>query len=131
MASILKVDTITGVTTAGSIAVTGEGNSTTTNLQQGLAKAWADFNGTGTAAVQDSHNIASTTDNGTGDYTFTYTNAMGGTDYSYMLSGNSEPIPYELGTSRSANLCRALIRNSSNAAADTDAISMLIHGDLA
>jgi|MGYP003638112245 hypothetical protein len=131
MASQLKVDTITGVTTAGSIAVTGEGNSTTTNLQQGLAKAWADFNGTGTAAVQDSHNIASTTDNGTGDYTFTYTNAMGGTDYSYMLSGNSEPIPYELGTSRSANLCRALIRNSSNAAADTDAISMLIHGDLA
>ena len=120
MASQLKVDTITGVTTAGSIAVTG-----------GLAKAWADFNGTGTAAVQDSHNIASTTDNGTGDYTFTYTNAMGGTDYSYMLSGNSEPIPYELGTSRSANLCRALIRNSSNAAADTDAISMLIHGDLA
>ena len=40
MASILKVDTLTGVTTAGSISVTGEGNSTTTNLQQGLAKAW-------------------------------------------------------------------------------------------
>ena len=30
MASQLKVDTITGVTTAGSVAVTGEGNSTTT-----------------------------------------------------------------------------------------------------
>ena len=41
MASILKVDTITGVTTAGSIAITGEGNSTTTNLQQGLAKSGA------------------------------------------------------------------------------------------
>ena len=40
MASELKVDKITGVTTAGSIDVTGEGNSTTTNLQQGLAKAW-------------------------------------------------------------------------------------------
>ena len=38
MASQLKVDTLTGVTTAGSIVVTGEGNSTTTNLQQGLAK---------------------------------------------------------------------------------------------
>ena len=44
MASILKVDTLTGVTTAGSISVTGEGNSTTTNLQQGLAKAWVSFN---------------------------------------------------------------------------------------
>ena len=40
MASQLKVDTLTGVTTAGSIDVTGEGNSTTTNLQQGLAKCW-------------------------------------------------------------------------------------------
>ena len=34
MASELKVDKFTGVTTAGSIDVTGEGNSTTTNLQQ-------------------------------------------------------------------------------------------------
>ena len=131
MASQLKVDTITGVTTAGSIAVTAEGNSTTTNLQQGLAKAWAELDGTGTIGLSDSFNIASVADNGTGDYTFTYTNAMGGTDYSYMLSGNSEPIVYEAGTSRSANLCRALIRNSSNAATDTDPVSMLIHGDLA
>ena len=34
MASELKVDKFTGVTTAGSIDVTGEGNSATTNLQQ-------------------------------------------------------------------------------------------------
>ena len=47
MASQLKVDTITGVTTAGSISVTGEGNSTTTNLQQGLAKAFAHITGAG------------------------------------------------------------------------------------
>ena len=40
MASELKVNTLTGVSTAGSIAVTGEGNSTTTNLQQGLIKAF-------------------------------------------------------------------------------------------
>ena len=40
MASELKVDKFTGVTTAGSISVTGEGNSTTTNLQQGLCKFW-------------------------------------------------------------------------------------------
>ena len=40
MASTLKINTLTGVSTAGSIAVTGEGNSTTTNLQQGLGKSW-------------------------------------------------------------------------------------------
>jgi hypothetical protein len=43
MASLLKVDSLTGVTTAGSISVTGEGNSTTTNLQQGLIKVWTSF----------------------------------------------------------------------------------------
>ena len=46
MASQLKVDTLTGVTTAGSIVVTGEGNSTTTNLQQGLAKVGSILDGT-------------------------------------------------------------------------------------
>ena len=38
--STIKTNTLTGTTTAGSISVTGEGNSTTTNLQQGLAKVW-------------------------------------------------------------------------------------------
>jgi len=40
MASELKVDKFTGVTTAGSILVTGEGNSTTTNLQQGFGEGF-------------------------------------------------------------------------------------------
>ena len=46
MASTLKLNTLTGASTAGSIAVTGEGNSTTTNLQQGLVKTWASIKGT-------------------------------------------------------------------------------------
>ena len=81
MASTLKINTLTGVTTAGSIAVTGEGNSTTTNLQQGLAKCWADFNGSGTAALTDSFNSGSFTDNGTGDYTVAYTSNMASGNY--------------------------------------------------
>ena len=80
MASQLKVDTITGVSTAGSIAVTGEGNSTTTNLQQGLAKAWASYNGSGTTFA-DSFNMTSATDNGTGNYTFTIANDMSNANY--------------------------------------------------
>ena len=44
MASILKVDALQGVTAAGSILVTGEGNSTTTNLQEGLAKIRVSYN---------------------------------------------------------------------------------------
>ena len=76
MASVLKVDTLTGVTTAGSISVTGEGNSTTTNLQQGLAKAWVKFTQVGTHAADDSFNLTSLTDNGTGDSTVAIANDM-------------------------------------------------------
>ena len=74
MASELKVDKFTGVTTAGSISVTGEGNSTTTNLQQGLLKAFATIELDDT--IKDSFNATSFTDNGTGDITHTFASAM-------------------------------------------------------
>ena len=89
MASVLKVNTLTGVTTAGSIVVTGEGNSTTTNLQQGLAKAWANYTSDTTTAYRDSFNFASITDNGTGDTTHTFTNAMSNNDYSVVSSASA------------------------------------------
>ena len=85
MASQLKVDTITGVTTAGSIAVTGEGNSTTTNLQQGLVKAWAAVDGTANSLL-DSFNTASVTDGGTGLHTINYTAAMSNANYATQAS---------------------------------------------
>jgi hypothetical protein len=85
MASELKVDKFTGVTTAGSIDVTGEGNSTTTNLQQGLAKAW--LNQDSGTSIRDSFNIASITDTSTGQHTKTMTNAMSNANYSGGGSG--------------------------------------------
>ena len=86
MASTLKINTLTGVTTAGSIAVTGEGNSTTTNLQQGLCKAWANFDATlSTIATRDSLNIASLTDDSsTGQVRLNFTNSFGNTNYTNM-----------------------------------------------
>ena len=83
MASELKVNTLTGVSTAGSIAVTGEGNSTTTNLQQGLAKSWINFNGTGTIAARDSFNHSGLTDVSAGNHTVTMSSAMGNVNYSF------------------------------------------------
>ena len=77
MASTLKINTLTGVTTAGSIAVTGEGNSTTTNLQQGLAKAWCLFDQTA-PEIDDSFNSASLTDSAKGKGIINFTNNMGG-----------------------------------------------------
>ena len=74
--STIKTNTLTGTTSAGVINVTGEGGSTTTNLQQGLTKAWTHLNGTGTIAIQDSFNTSSATDRSTGRYEFNRTNNM-------------------------------------------------------
>ena len=76
MASELKVDKFTGVTTAGSILVTGEGNSTTTNLQQGLCKCWAAGDNSSGSTTTDSLNVASLTDAGTGNTTLAFTSNM-------------------------------------------------------
>jgi len=74
--SEIKTDKLTGVGTAGVIVVTGEGNSTTTSLQQGLAKAWVNFTGVSSTAARDSFNVASLTDSGTGHTTIAFTNNM-------------------------------------------------------
>ena len=74
----LKTNTLTGTSTAGSIAVTGEGNSTTTNLQQGLCKAWCRFDD---GSSSDSFNITSVTDHGTGDYQVFIANDMANATY--------------------------------------------------
>ena len=77
--STLLLNTLTGKTSAGSIVVTGEGGSTTTNLQQGLNKMWCNQdNGT---TINQSLNLGSLTDNGTGDYTHNYTNNFGNVHY--------------------------------------------------
>jgi hypothetical protein len=48
-----------------------------------LCRAWVNFNGTGTVAIRASFNVSSITDNGTGDYTINFTNAMPDANYSY------------------------------------------------
>jgi hypothetical protein len=64
-------------------------NSTATGVSIGtagyfssqLAKAWVNFNGTGTVAIRDSYNVSSITDNGTGDYTVNYSTALNNSNY--------------------------------------------------
>ena len=82
MASTLKINTLTGVSTAGSIAVTGEGNSTTTNLQQGLTKMWAHTTQASTYVLDDSFNVSSIADEGTGRTSFYIANDMANGNYS-------------------------------------------------
>ena len=86
-ASEIAIDKLKGVTAAGSMLVVGEGGTVTTSLQQGLAKAWVKDNEG--ASDLDSFNIASITDNGTGDYTETLTNAFSSTNFSYNGTCNN------------------------------------------
>tara|TARA_R100000697_G_scaffold93468_1_gene105344 strand:- start:500 stop:913 length:414 start_codon:yes stop_codon:yes gene_type:complete len=88
--SEIKTDKLTGVGTAGSIVVTGEGNSTTTNLQQGLAKAWVNFTGVSSTSARDSFNVASLTDSGTGHTTVTFTSAMSNANYTGSWFNNAD-----------------------------------------
>ena len=72
--STLLLNTLTGKTSAGSIAVTGEGGSTTTNMQQGLAKSTIHYDQDNNT-IRDSFNVSSNADSAAGLWTYTVTNA--------------------------------------------------------
>jgi hypothetical protein len=75
---------------AGKITVSTINNDTgvlaTQNGMTGIAKAWVNFNGTGTVAIRDSFNVSSITDNGTGDYTVNFTTAMPNANYGIAMT---------------------------------------------
>jgi hypothetical protein len=64
----------------------GTVSTSTANVING-AKAWVNFNGTGTVAIRASYNVSSITDNGTGEYTVNFTNAL--TDANYVINVNA------------------------------------------
>ena len=53
------------------------------------ARAWVNFNGTGTVAIRDSGNVSSITDNGTGNYTINFTTALSDANYSAVGSAGA------------------------------------------
>ena len=67
MTSELRVDNLKGSTTGGSINVLGEGTSATTNLQQGLAKVFLDYDQS-SDAIDKSFNVSTVTDNEEGKF---------------------------------------------------------------
>jgi hypothetical protein len=132
MASILKVDDLRGNTAAGNITITSEGGAATMQLQQGVAKAWLHIN---IDTVEDSFNIASVADNGTGDHSPSLTNAMSNSHYSACSNIQQD----FLGNAQNVHVSSSSFRQyifyvnhpgSNNPAVDAQADSA-IHGDLA
>ena len=79
----------------------GGSNSTPEEIEQGRAKAWINFDGSGTVSIRDSFNVSTLTDNGTGDYTFNFTSAMSNNDYAVVTNqrlDTSGGAPYILHT---------------------------------
>jgi len=125
----LKTNTLTGTSTAGSIAVTAEGGSTTTNLQNGLAKAWSRHEG-GTETVDSSLNCSSITDTAAGRPRHTFTNAFSA-ENSYATSCTAQ-ARCNFGT-QETNAGNVLLRFTDTSDADQDRgdVAIIVHGDLA
>ena len=100
--STILVNTLTGTSTAGSIAVTGEGNSTTTNLQQGLAKVWVTKAADG-ASMPDSFNVSSLDDDGTGDFGVNFSSAMNNSSYAITTGADDAASDTAVTACNSAN----------------------------
>jgi hypothetical protein len=82
----------------------GSNSSTPAAIANGIAKAWVNFNGTGTVAIRAQYNVSSITDNGVGDYTVNFTTAMA--DANYVVTGTmGDYIPTN--TARSVSVSTA------------------------
>ena len=130
MASILRVTTITDASSNNSIA--------TSFVASGSAKAWCLFEGDSTAAITDSFNFGSITDNGTGDYSFAITNNMSSANYCVPCGtvkdtgGQTTNIAVDHDNPPSASVLRMLcVDDYTQAQRDGELQSFNVLGDLA
>ncbi len=131
---------------SGYIATSGTptGSPTANALyKDNIVKAWINFNGTGTIAINDSFNVSSITDNSGGDYTITWDTDFANTDYSVMGTaqdtGSGEAnlgVTVSLYYSSPLAVGSARIRTSANGgdghynvAVDSAIISLIAMGD--
>jgi len=134
MASELRVNTLKDAAGNNSIA--------TSFVAGGSAKAWVNFNGT-TFGNRSGLNVASNTDNGTGDYTTTFTNAMNDTNYATVDgsidSVSSQVRSTELSGTQFTHTTSSYRRyynlsegsGNGNFGYDINNVMQAVHGDLA
>ena len=135
MASILKVDEMQGVASAGDITITGEGGTGTMQLQQGLSKMWFHIV-TSDVSIPDSFNVSSASDNGTGSFTQNNTNNMNNDDYAFAaMTGRKDNGSAETVAVSSRKTLTHSTRTHSftdgGSANDSFALFGQVHGDLA
>jgi hypothetical protein len=97
------------------------------------ARAWVNFNGTGTVAINASGNVSSITDNGTGNYTVNFTTAMSDGNFSVSCVTNSTTgdssrpvIAIRTGTSTSAATIQTVGTFNNNTNIDCSVVTVQI-----
>lgn len=100
----------------------------------GAAKAWVNFNGTGTIAIRAQLNVSSITDNGVGDYTVNFTTAMTDANYSFVATSSGQngvrswhTPSVDTVTTPTASLVRIGCVNTSSAREDDPYIFVTVH----
>ena len=132
MTSIIKVDEIqnkAGTTTldAGKLPT----------AYSGSAKAFVNFNGTGTVAIRGSQNVTSITDNASGDYDINFSNNMGNSNYCTTgscayVSGVGQPnVGHNLNTTTKSTTDEHIFVVYAQSVSDSTFVEVAIHGDLA
>ena len=120
------------------ITVASEGGAVTTSVQQGLAKAWVNFNGEGSIATRDSFSISSLSDSGTGKYQINYSSAMSNNDYACSgLARNPGQytgilqVPADNEADQATGSVEFFSTGTDGNAADRNHVYVIVHGDLA
>ena len=122
---------------AAELAEFGGGISGGTDAVAGVAKAWVNFNGTGTITTLDSMNIASLTDTSTGNHSANYVSNMDNTYAAkfYSCDGNNSTNYARIGTMAgpaSTSLAQVRTHLASNTTlADMARVNITVNGDLA
>ena len=121
--SDIRVDTISAA----------NGTDPVTLTKQSAAKAWSNFNGTGTIAIRDSFNVASLTDLNTGNYDVNFSNNMSSVEYAPQICSSAAVDNYGFNRTGSVNTtARVNVSHYESATPrDTDLIYTSVHGDLA
>tara|TARA_R100001440_G_scaffold24705_1_gene40131 strand:+ start:303 stop:689 length:387 start_codon:yes stop_codon:yes gene_type:complete len=128
MASILRVNTLTDASSNNSIAMSF--------VAGGSAKAYANVDMTGTAALDGSFNISGLTDDGTGQFTLTINSDMGNANYSFSVGFNDQssdvgPVLKVTGEAGVQTGQISFQKKENNSLVDCDVNCVQILGDLA
>jgi hypothetical protein len=112
----------------------GSASVPTATVVNGSAKAWVNFNGTGTVAIRDSFNVASLTDTGVGNYSVNFSSSMANSGYSVGSAVDQiSPFPIiqaYLGSVQTG-LVALNVAQPNTADFDTTSVHGQVSGDLA